>query len=326
MTPTTRVALVTLAGMLSSSVMGCQTTTAAADEATPARARSSASSSMSPGGRRAAESTLNQAKRRAAQGDLTECIGLSRRAIEEDASFEEAYLLLGSASAMAGDATGELEAYRQGLAAIPQSATLHDELGMAELGRGDIERAIEALEKARSLSRAGDAKILADLAYAYTFAHRTDEAEALAKTARNLDPNCFQCAMAYGEVLRQKKAFERAAESFAAAAKLAPDDPAPKVSLAKVRYLAGQATEALELYDGLLEAMPDEPALLTQSSQVLLALKRSQEAVERLTAADRLAPKTPAILRLLIEAQTQAGDRNAAQKTKEKLRAITKKE
>ena len=72
--------------------------------------------------------------------------------------------------------------------------------------------------------------------------------------------------------------------------------------------------------------MPDEPALLTQSSQVLLALKRSQEAVERLTAADRLAPKTPAILRLLIEAQTQAGDRNAAQKTKEKLRAITKKE
>ena len=58
MTPTTRVALVTLAGMLSSSVMGCQTTTAAADEATPARARSSASSSMSPGGRRAAESTL----------------------------------------------------------------------------------------------------------------------------------------------------------------------------------------------------------------------------------------------------------------------------
>ncbi|MBK8012722.1 MAG: tetratricopeptide repeat protein [Deltaproteobacteria bacterium] len=336
----TRSWLAPLVTILSSSTVACQST--AASEATPrtgatraprAAAADEAGSAGTSGHasrpdarRRAAAVTLNQAKRQAAQGNLTEAIGLCRKAIAEDSAFEEAYLLLGSAWAMIGDQAPEIEAYRQGLTVLPNSAALHNELGMAELGRGDVERAIEALEKARALSREGDAKILADLAYAYTFAHRNDEAEQWAKNARDLDPKCFQCAMAYGEVLRQKKKFELAAESFEAAVKLAPEDPAPKVSLAKVRYLAGRPAEALDLYDALLKTMPDEPALLTQSSQVLLALSRAREAVERLTAADRLAPNTPAILRLLAEAQAQAGARQDAQKTEEKLRKITKEE
>lgn len=264
------------------------------------------------------------------EGAIREC----RAAIAEDPRLEKAYLLLGSACSQrggrgrgrAGDDC-ELAAYEDGLKALPDSAAILDARGLVRVEAGDLKGALGDLEHATSLDPR-DAKIMADLSYAYALAGRLKDAEALARRARAADPRSFEAAMALGEVLIREKDGKRAGEAFEAARALAGKDD-PEVlrditrKIAVARALDGDDAKALELFEQVLaESKRSDPLLEVQIAGELMKLDRPKEAVKHMQSAVRESPDDPRYLGLLLQTQEKAGDKKGAQATRKRLAAL----
>lgn len=276
---------------------------------------------------RGGQHLLDEAKRLAGSNDLSGAKNKAREAIQADPKLEEGYLLLGSICSMTEDEPCERAAYVEGLAALPRSASLVSQLGLLELRLGHSKTAVEQLERAHDLAHGRDVKIMADLAFAYTFLDRLDDAERLAVAARTSDPSSFEAAMSLGEILLRKKEGVRAIEAFEAALARTKD---PEVQRNVKRQLglsclvAGQHERALEVLRGLKPARADEddPMLHAQIAGALMNLGRAKEAVGELEVAVQLAPKDTRFLGLLLKAQQQAGDRRGVENTKKRLSAL----
>lgn len=262
---------------------------------------------------------------RARQGDLDGAIQATQTIIKDSPQFEPAYLFLGSACAMRERATCERGAYTQGLQAIPTSAALHRELGLLELGEENIQPAVAAYERALELAgsdHSDQAEYLADLAYAYVYASRVEEAEPLAQRALQLEPECFDCLMTHAQIKLSQKDYGSAASSYRSAAGVMPDSADARHGLAKALFLQGDLKEAADLYAALMSSAPDDYRLRVQAAQVAMKRRRFRSAVKFLAPVAAANPKEKKLLKLLLEAQTKAGDRTGAAKTKKRLRAL----
>ena len=273
-------------------------------------------------GQRPGQAELESAIKAAKGGDLDLAIKRSNDAIEKNPNLEHAYLLLGSSCAMKQDLDCERAAYERGLEALPRSAALKRELGLWYLQQGDIPKAVTNYEAAHELSGGKDAGTMADLAYAYVYAGRLDEAETLAARAVKLDGKCFTCAMSLGQARLTKRDFAGAVEAYESARTLEPKSSDAQHSLAKAYFLAGKHDEAARLYEDLIRARPDDYRLRVQTAQVAMARKRYREAVEHLQVVAEANPKQKPLLELLLQAQTKAKDRKGAAATKKKLRRL----
>jgi tetratricopeptide (TPR) repeat protein len=269
---------------------------------------------------------LEDAKKLANGGDLDGAIKKSKEAIAKSPNMEEAYLLLGSACAMKEDEACEKDAYDRGTAALPQSASLMNESGLLRLRTGDAKGGVEQLERAHELSGRKDAKMMADLAYAYIFVNRLDDGAELAKKARITDPKSIEAAMAHGEVLLRKRDGAGAAEAFSVAIALT-NDAEVKTNLTRqlaISYaMAGEHEKALEQYRSMLSGEgANDPVLRAQIAASLMNLDRAKDAVTEMQQAVKLAPDDTRFLGLLMKAQEKAGDKKGAAETKKRLAAL----
>lgn len=264
---------------------------------------------------------VEDAKKSARANQLDEARDACARAIAADPRNEEAYLLSSSISEMKEDQAGSKAALEQGLAQLPQSAALRHAHGMFALERQEIELAVRELEAARRFAGSREkAEILADLAYAYLFANRLEDAEKIAKESRTLDSKAYAAAFTHGEALFRLARFDAAAEAYRAAAALAPDDPLPRSRLASSLMKSGDFAGAIEPLEALLKTEKESPARLHAAlAQAKLELKRGGEALRHAEEAVRLAPKESAYLELLAKIQESNGDQKGAKATRKKL-------
>ena len=260
------------------------------------------------------------AKKRARDGDLDGAAAAAREAAALDPRLEEAYWLLGSLCSLRADAAGARAAYADGLGQLPASSALHHAVGMLELEGGALPMAVAALERAHELTGGKSAEIGSDLAYAYVFVERLDDAERLAGGARKADPKSFAAAYTHGEVLLRKRKAALAVAAFEAALQITPNEPSARRRLAAAHAANGDAAAALTIYDAL-RAGPSasDPRIHAAAAGVLLELGRASEAVSAMQAAIRLAPDNPRLLELLLHTQEQAGETKAAKRTRKQL-------
>lgn len=289
----------------------------ASSEPPPAKPKRPPRRPGSPPGQADLEAAVNAAKRQ----DLDAAIEFSKQAISRNPQLEHAYLLYGSSCAMKGDAACEMSAYEQGLEALPRSVALKKALGLTLLSK-DPQQAVKTLEEANQLAQGKDPELLADLAYAYIFVERLDEGEKLAEEAVQIDPKCFQCRMALGEIRLVSRKFEDAADAYAAASQLLPDEPEATKKLAKATYLAGKKADAFGMYRAQLEKSPDDQAFRFEFAKVLLDGGKPKQAAEQLEALLEGNPDEPNLLKMLYRAQKQAKNRKGAQRTMKRLKAL----
>lgn len=290
--------------------------------AAPAAAAKPRLAPGSPAARRAAQTDLKRAIRAARAGDMATTAEACEAAITHDPQLEHAYLLLGSSYALRGQADKEAEVYRRGLKALPRSSAILREQGLLYMRAGLYPEAVGAYEQARELAQEPDPTLDADLAYAYLFVKRVDEARALAIKAYTDTPSCFACAMSYGQVCLSTKDYPHAVEAYARARALQPKDVDARRSHAKALFLAGQAAPALAIYRSLVVADPADARLKVQASQVAMAAGEPAEAAAYLQPLVADNPGSAPLLERLLAAQRAAKDAAGAATTAQQLNAL----
>ena len=271
------------------------------DPPPPPPPRAPAPSDEPPG-----EVELEAAMKAARANDLDAAIARAKAAIEKNPQLEQAYLLYGSSCAMKGDEACETDAYQQGLAALPASASLKKAMALIHLQNNRMEEAIKMLEE---LNDGRDAEVMADLAYAYIFVDRMDEGEKLATKALELDPKCFQCNMTLGQIHLSKKRFARAVEAYGRASEIEPSDPGPRRKIAQATYLSGKKKEALELYAAEIAKHEDDDALRFEYAKALLGAKKGKEATAQIQKLLEKNPGEPNLQKMLKQAKKLGGKR-----------------
>lgn len=294
-------------------------------EARPGGSKSTVPRSRLPGRGATAERVPGQAElesalRAAQAGDLEAAMTKSRAAIDKNPRLEQAYLLLGSSCALEGNDACEAEAYGQGLEVLPGSAALEREMGFFLLRQGRVAEGVARLESAQK--KQPSPALLADLAVGYKMAGDLDKARATASAAVTQDPSCLGCHMARGEIALAEKRFDAAEAAFKAAADLDPGNVEARRAQAKAVFLAGDLTRAADLFVDLARRAPDDLRVRVQTAQVLLKAQRAKDAVAHLEAAAQMMPDEPKLLALLADAQAQAGEAAAAERTRERAAAL----
>ncbi len=269
------------------------------------------------GGGKAGLAALESAKKKARDGDLAGAATDCETAIAQAPGETEPYLLLASVRGLQEDAAGVKAALDQGLAAAPRSMALHHAMGMFLLESGQVEPAVRSLEQAKALLGVEkNVEVIADLAYAYLFAKRLEDAEKLAAEARALDARAFAPAFTHGEALFRLGKFKAAAEAYRVAADIQPDDELPRARLASALMKADDFAGAVPVLEKLVAAKGDDPGLRAALAQALLETERAKEAVPHAEKALALAPDQAALRELLATAQEAAGDKAGAKKTR----------
>lgn len=263
---------------------------------------------------------MKKARAAARDDDLPTAVTWARRAVESDPNTEEGYLLWASCCEQLGDLDCAAEAYSEGLEANPGSATLLRESGLFALQTGDVVEAVRRLEA--SLSRDPSPETKSDLAFAYLFQDRADDADALTAEVVAEAPDCFICWMARAEVSTRLSRHDEAVEAYRRAVGLAPQDVDAKAGLAKAMFRAGAPEKALPLFEELVEADPDDVRARVQAAQAASAAGRPERAVEHLKVVAEQRPDDPAVLDALAEAQRAAGDEQGARRTEERRSAL----
>ncbi len=227
-------------------------------------------------------------------------------AIRKNPQLEHAYRLAASICAMQGNAECERQNYDDGLTALPRSPALLRDRALLHLEQGQYAAAVNRYERALAITGETSPEAMADLAYAYVYVDRLDEADRLARRAVEIDDACFSCQMALGQVCLSSNDFPDAVTAFSQARNLSPRDPDARRSEAKARFLAGEVRTAHQLYEALVVEYPDDARLRVQAAQVAMGAKAYDAAVTHLEVVAAANPDQEQLLRLLAKARTKA--------------------
>lgn len=281
------------------------------DPSEPAEAASPPSTGVS------APVALKKARESARDGDLGTAARWAKRAADADPGSEQAYLLWASCCEQAEDLECAQEAYDAGLEALPSSAELLRESGLFALQTGEIDLAVRRLEQSVSRQETPEAK--SDLAFAYLFQERGEEAAELTASVVESAPSCFACWLARAEVLTRLDRPSEAVEAYRRAVGLQPEDADARWGLARALYRDGRAESSLALFEELVGESPEDIRLRVQAAQVASAAGKPGRAAAHLGVVAERRPEDPAVLEALHDAQIAAGDEAAAQKTQAEL-------
>ena len=198
------------------------------------------------------------------------------------------------------DASGKSE---EGLALLRKAANLNPSarrlatLSQMEIQQGQNEEARRHLELllARAPGHARGLSLLATLELLHGDVRRAaDLYRSMDSPGSNQLSNLGLAYLLLGD-------YHRAEETFRKTVELEPENPIFLLNLADVRLLQGNASEANELYERVIELAAADPAapspaLLTVKAQALAHLGRGPEAVSTVQEALRLAPTQSTVL------------------------------
>ncbi len=188
----------------------------------------------------------------------------------------------------------------------PESTTAHTGLGLAELAKGDLERARASLMRAVEIDNAAIA--LAALGVTLDRMGQHPEAQGYYRRALELRPHNYEVNNNLGVSYLMTESFEEAVEVFRRAASLQPGDPAVHNNL-------GIALGRLGRYDEALEAFRrggDEKAALNNLGYVYFLNRDYRKAIVQYESALMLGGKDRIVilrnLRTAREAAAREGD------------------
>ncbi len=183
------------------------------------------------------------------------------------------------------------------LAHHPHNLTVLNNLAIAHIGLGELDRAHEYLFRAIEID-GGNFETHAILASWALETGRVDEALGYADAAVERGSRMAQTHMTLAQVLVQLGRYEEATESMEEALRLEVRNPQIYLGLAVLYEALGRLTQVRELYLRAIGQWPDLlPAHLGLGSAAL-ALGRFDEAESALAAARALAPDAPEVVDL----------------------------
>jgi tetratricopeptide (TPR) repeat protein len=175
-----------------------------------------------------------------------------------------------------GDRDGAIERYKQALDANPNDAGAATSLREAYIARGDVNAAIQLLERAIEHTD-GDrakAKLAGQMASLYKSKLRDDRrAEEAAKRAVKLDPTNLEGLLVLGDLALEDKRYLEAAKHYEVVAGRADSLERSEAVRMLIRYvdalsLSGSTEQALAPMDTLLRLAPEDRQALERVAQV----------------------------------------------------------
>lgn len=231
------------------------------------------------------------------------------------ADYERARLLNpDSAAALAGlgrialdrDRSEEAVAYfREALELSPSATRLHEPLGRAYRGLGDIDRARFHLEQRgdgevpirdplleRVTEQSRSPQMFLELALKQAEQDNLAASRQFLIQALELDPNDPLVLENYGEVTARMGDLDEARAAFRRLLALVPDSVDGHYYLGQIEELRGEPAAALEAYEQALALDPDYRLALEAIPFALLAQQRFEQAAERFRVLAASAPET----------------------------------
>jgi Flp pilus assembly protein TadD len=229
-------------------------------------------------------------------GDITALEKELTGAIASAPSFGPAFLELGIARMLLGDADGALAALRRARELLPGAVEARSELGLALLGTGDAPDAVVELSCAIQLDPQ-DAKRHGNLGTALMMAGRTPEAIAEYEANVRLDDDDARAHANLGTALAGVGGQnERALQELTRAVALDPQHASYHSSLGYTLQEAGQTERAIAEYRRALVLDPTlVSALLNLASALACDLKTRGDARSLVVRAQALAPEDPRV-------------------------------
>jgi len=231
------------------------------------------------------------AKHREATGDAEQALSailLLADQAEDAKSRAEHYLRAAGLQAGSGNRDGAIEHYKNALDAQPEDRQISAALRAAYVKRGDINAAVDLLEREIDITE-GDraqAKLAGELARLLRDGLKDDErAETTAQRSLRLDPGNLDALLVLGEVCFEKERFVEASAHYGRLAdrvETLGEDTAVPVLIRYVDALnnAGSTQNALTAMDTLLRMAPDNAEAMGRVAHVTFehgAPKRAAE-------------------------------------------------
>jgi len=217
------------------------------------------------------------------------------RTVKAAPAFGPAYVELGRARLLLGDAPGAIDSLRKGTELLPDEPEAHSQLGVALLATGHAPDAVTELARAVQLD-AGSGTRHGNLGTALLMAGRTPEAIAEYETRARIDDGDARAHSDLGTALLSTQELERATAELQRAVQLEPQRATFHSNLGYAQQQAGHLDRAVAEYR---EALRLDGKLVSAWINLATALakdpKTRREARAALERARAIAPDDPRV-------------------------------
>jgi Flp pilus assembly protein TadD len=218
-----------------------------------------------------------------------------QRATVAGPAFGAAFVELGRARLLLGDAAGAIGALQKGTQLLPDEPEAHSQLGVALLATGHAADAVRELTRAEQLDP-GSAARRGNLGTALMMAGRTKEAIGEYEARARMDDGDARAHSDLGTALLATQDLERALSELQRAVQLDPQRPSAHSNLGYALQQAGKMDPAVAEYR---EALRLDPKLVSAWINLATALARDpktrREARADLERARALSPDDPRV-------------------------------
>jgi Flp pilus assembly protein TadD len=205
-------------------------------------------------------------------------------------AYGPAFIELGRARLLLGDAPGALDALERGTKLMDSAAEAHSQLGIAFLATGRADEAVRELVRAAELDPGSPARH-GNLGTALLMVGRTKEAIAEYESRARLDDGDARAHSDLGTALLGTQDLERAVAELERAVRLAPERASFRSNLGFALQQSGRLAAAVAEYR---EALRRDPKLVSGWINLATALARSpQTRVEARRALERAGVLSP---------------------------------
>jgi tetratricopeptide (TPR) repeat protein len=213
------------------------------------------------------------------QGNPDQAIQLIGRALAAVPDFAEGHSNLGNALRVAGRLAEACASYRRAIELRPDFAAAHCNLGVVLSEQGNFAAAVASFERSIGLDPR-NAEAHAGLGNALCRMGRLEAAEPPLRQAVQLNPDSFDLQINLANVLLELRRFGAAAACYRRGIEIDPRQVRAHRGLATSLRAAGDISSAIARYRDALALSPSEAPLWNDLGRCFLALGRLDEAIE----------------------------------------------
>jgi tetratricopeptide (TPR) repeat protein len=214
----------------------------------------------------------------AARGDPDQAIELIGKAVAAVPNFAQGHSNLGNALRAAGRFADACVSYRRAITLRPDFAAAHSNLGLALCEQGHFAAAVASCQHAIGLDPRG-AEVHTNLGNVLRRMGWLEEAETSLRQAARLNPGSSDLQINLAELLLELRRFEAAADCYGRAIEIDSHLVSAHRGLASSLRSAGEIEPAIAHYREALSLSPGEAPLWNDLGRCFLALGRFDEAV-----------------------------------------------
>jgi tetratricopeptide (TPR) repeat protein len=220
------------------------------------------------------DAELGLAQALAKQNKLADATPHFKKAAELNPKYNDALLELAGLYEAQNQSAEAIAIYQQ----FPDNPGAQERLGELQLKAGQASDAISHLQAA--IEKSPTIANRAALAEAYIKNKEPDKALPVVEQILASDPNDFEIRMLHGRIIRDQRKFPAAAQDFARATQMKPDNPSAWSELAGVLVMAEDYPAALAALDRLAALHAEKPGHVYLRAIVLDRIKQLKPALE----------------------------------------------